>query len=61
MLIFTAKKTQLRYDVESGGELSALGSDAGKSGGEKKKKKKGNVDITLDKPGIQINIFLISS
>ena len=36
----TAKKTQLRYDMDSGGELSGKGSEAGKSGGEEKKKKK---------------------
>ena len=38
--LFTAKKTQLRYDMDSGGEASALGSDVGKKD-EKKKKKKG--------------------
>ena len=39
-IFVTAKKTQLRYDMDSGGELSAKGSETGKSGGEEKKKKK---------------------
>ena len=40
-VIFAAKKTQLRYDMDSGGEMSLKGSDTGKSGDDKKKKKKG--------------------